>query len=72
MKTTTYKIEYGDYGYIRAASTMAAFGKRYPQAEIDYKKNRIQMTDNNAKIIFKFVKTDGDFSIKDFSRKYFR
>lgn len=72
MKTTTYKIDYSDLGYIRAASVMTSFCKRYPNAKADYKKNIIQVMENDNIIQFKFVKSNGDYSLSTFVKKYFR
>lgn len=72
MKTTTYKIDYSDLGYIRAASVMTGFCKMYPNSKADYKKNIIRVTERDSIIQFKFVKSDGDYPLETFVKKYFR
>ena len=72
MKTTTYKIDYSDLGYIKAASVMSGFCKKYPNAKVDFKKNMIRVIEKDSIIQFKFVKSDGDYSLSAFVKKYFR
>ena len=72
VKVTTYLVDYGDVGYVKAASVMAAFKKRYPGSVVNFKKNQIQVTDGDNKIIFKFVKSEGNIKLETFVKKYFR
>lgn len=72
MKVTTYLVDYSENGYVKAASTIVAFKKKYPESKVDFKKNQIQVTDGDNKIIFKFVKSGGNIKLETFVKKYFR